>query len=188
METQDTSTGNFDQAFSESVIDSFDFDFPPPSGGHVNWFCIDGEAMKSSIKGKIDLRKRVTSISINCSMRVDANILVQCSDNIPRDPYLSVFNTTSLGCLQRMDLSNLELHPSQKDAIRCLHYDDSCNEILLPLVDYRLRYQKWGHRIYGYPSPYLRMSILQHPRPPPMTPLSSSAAILGHKMPNASPL
>jgi len=76
METQDTSTGNFDQAFSESVIDSFDFDFPPPSGGHVNWFCIDGgttllgEAMKSSIKGKIDLRKRVTSISINRSIPI----------------------------------------------------------------------------------------------------------------------
>jgi hypothetical protein len=42
MGTQDTSTGNFDQAFSESVIDSFDFAFPVPKGDHVNWFCIDG--------------------------------------------------------------------------------------------------------------------------------------------------
>jgi monoamine oxidase len=132
METQDTSTGNFDQAFSESVIDSFDFDFPVPKGDHVNWFCIDGgtsllgEAMKSSVKGSVDQPKRVTSISIDRSIKSDANILVQCSDEKPRDPYVSVFNSTSLGCLQRIDLSNLELHPSQKDAIRCLHYDNSC--------------------------------------------------------------
>lgn len=132
METQDTSTGNFEQAFSESVIDSFDFEFPVPPGGHVNWFCIDGgtslltDAMKSRIKGKISQPKRVTSISMDRSMKVDANILVRCSDQKPLDPYVAVFNTTSLGCLQRIDLSDLELHPSQKDAIRCLHYDNSC--------------------------------------------------------------
>jgi monoamine oxidase len=42
-----------------------------------------------------------------------------------RLPYTSVFNTTSLPCLQRIDFTGLDLHPSQKDAIRILNYDDS---------------------------------------------------------------
>ena len=39
METQNTSTNLFDQAFSESVMDSFDFNNPKPD---VKWWCIDG--------------------------------------------------------------------------------------------------------------------------------------------------
>ena len=39
METQNTSTNLFDQAFSESVMDSFDFDNPKPN---VMWWCIEG--------------------------------------------------------------------------------------------------------------------------------------------------
>jgi monoamine oxidase len=122
------------------------------------------EAMKSSIKGNIDQPKRVTSISIDRSIKSDANILVQCSDKKPRDPYVSVFNSTSLGCLQRIDLSNLELHPSQKDAIRCLHYDNSCK------VGIKFSHPWWitvcGIKSGGTaPSPHLRISLLQHQRP-----------------------
>jgi monoamine oxidase len=40
--------------------------------------------------------------------------------------YDTVFNTTTLGCAQRMDLTGAELHPAQKDALRALHYDASC--------------------------------------------------------------
>lgn len=39
--------------------------------------------------------------------------------------YATVFNTTTLASLQRMDLRGAELHPAQKDAIRSLHYDSS---------------------------------------------------------------
>jgi len=42
----------------------------------------------------------------------------------PRN-YSTVFNTTTLACMQRMDLRGAELHPVHKDAIRCLHYDAS---------------------------------------------------------------
>ncbi|KAK6357702.1 hypothetical protein TWF718_002011 [Orbilia javanica] len=126
METQDTSTNLFDQAFSESVIDSFDFN------GEVPWYCIDGgttlltEAMVRKLNTDIQTNKRVEAISIDRKSGEDGNMLVKCADeNEWRTGYSTVFNTAALGCLGRMDLSGLELHPSQKDAIRSLHYDHS---------------------------------------------------------------
>lgn len=134
METQDTSTNLFDQAFSESVMDSFDFDNPI---GNVDWFCIEGgttkltEAMTNAISTKPETDKRVNLITIDRSSSEDGNMSVQvASEPEPRHGYSTVFNTTTLGCLGRMDLRGLELHPSQKDAIRSLHYDDSAKVAL----------------------------------------------------------
>ncbi|KAI1214156.1 FAD/NAD(P)-binding domain-containing protein [Annulohypoxylon truncatum] len=126
METMNTSTNLFDQAFSESVMDSLDFDYP----GTPDWYCIDGgttllsDAMRNGIKTEIQTEKRVESISID---HEDGDMLtVKCADEpAPRQGYSTVFATPALGCLARMDLRGLELHPSQKDAIRSLHYDDS---------------------------------------------------------------
>jgi monoamine oxidase len=133
METLDTSSGLFDQAFTESVIDSFDFDNPK---GSVQWSCIEGgtslvaESMAKIIKGTVETGKRVSSIAINRLSDIAGentpNMIVKCADEAtPRNPYATVFNTTSLACLQRIDITQLELMPSQKDAIRALHYDDS---------------------------------------------------------------
>ncbi|KAK5996863.1 Putative bifunctional amine oxidase [Cladobotryum mycophilum] len=129
METQNTSTNLFDQAFSESVIDSFDFDYP---GTDVKWFCIEGgtslltDAITSKLSTPIQTGKRVDVITIDHESTEDGNMSVKvASEAEQRDGYATVFNTTSLGCLGRMDLRSLELHPSQKDAIRGLHYDDS---------------------------------------------------------------
>ena len=131
METHETATGLFDQAFSESVIDSFDFD-TPTGDGHVDWTCIAGgtsvvtEAMRTKIKGRIELNKRVNRISHTDAPNLnEANMRVRCADEPDTRSYVTVFNTTSLGCLQRIDLTEMSLHPSQKDAIRCLHYDNS---------------------------------------------------------------
>lgn len=141
METINTASGLFDQAFSESVIDSFDFDAP---GGHEKWTCILGgttlvsDAMQKQIKGPIERNKRVHNIRIDHNDSDDANMRVTCSDEpAPRDPYVTVFNTTSLACLQRMDLTGLDLHPTQKDAIRVLHYDDSAK------VAIKFKYPWW---------------------------------------------
>ncbi|KAI2464211.1 FAD/NAD(P)-binding domain-containing protein [Annulohypoxylon bovei var. microspora] len=128
METNNTSTNLFDQAFSESVIDSFDFDYPETH----EWYCIDGgttllsDAMHEKLKTKVETKKRVESISIDRGSSEDGNMSVKCADEPdPRSGYSTVFATPALGCLGRMDLRELELHPSQKDAIRSLHYDDS---------------------------------------------------------------
>ncbi|KAI1406314.1 hypothetical protein F4819DRAFT_441224 [Hypoxylon fuscum] len=130
METLNTSSNLFDQAFSESVMDSFDFDNPD---GHVKWFCIEGgtslltEAMTPmGIETIVNMNKRVEAISWNPELHEEGNMSIKCADEpTPRGGYSTVFNTTSLGCLQRMDLRTLQLHPSLRDAIRSVHYDHS---------------------------------------------------------------
>ncbi|KAF3930142.1 hypothetical protein ABW19_dt0208437 [Dactylella cylindrospora] len=126
METQDTSTNLFDQAFSESVIDSFDFN------NKVPWYCIYGgttlltDAMRAKLGTEVQTNKRVEAISIDRKSIEEGNMSVKCADETEwHKGYCTVFNTTTLGCLGRMDLRGLELHPSQKDAIRSLHYDHS---------------------------------------------------------------
>ena len=123
-----SASGLFDQAFTESVIDSLDFDYCVQP---VDWYCIDGGAsllvdkMLELIKGKVQLNKRVTSIAIDRTITSESNMVVKVSaEEVPRR-YATVFNTTSLACMERMDLEGAELHPAQKDAIRTLHYDTS---------------------------------------------------------------
>ncbi|KAI1174614.1 FAD/NAD(P)-binding domain-containing protein [Nemania sp. FL0916] len=99
METMNTSSNLFDQAFSE---------------------------IHEKLERKAETNKRVESISINWKLGRDkGNMSVKCADEPVRSGYCTVFATPTLGCLARMDLQSLELHPSQKDAIRSLHYDDS---------------------------------------------------------------
>lgn len=132
LETTNSASGLFDQAFSESVIDSLDFE------PNDDWTCILGgtslvsDAMQKKLKEKVQFKKRVSKISIDHKISKDSegnvkpNMFVTCAgEKETRDPYVTVFNTTSLACLQRIDLTDLDLHPSQKDAIRSLHYDDS---------------------------------------------------------------
>ncbi|KAK4224658.1 L-amino-acid oxidase [Podospora fimiseda] len=127
METQNTATDLFDQSFSESVIDSFDFD------GSANWYCIEGgttrvtDAMVASLKNTtISTKKRVVTIGQDTTVSDDGSIFLKvCGEQTPREGYSSIFSSAPLGCLARMDLDNFALHPSTRDAIRCLHYDDS---------------------------------------------------------------
>ncbi|RYP09077.1 hypothetical protein DL764_001498 [Monosporascus ibericus] len=134
METQNTSTGLFDQAFSESVMDSFDFD---NSVGEIEWRCIEGgtskliDAMQEGLRRKPEPAKRVQKMAINRSSKEDGNMSVHVAgEPEARTGYSTVFNTTTLGCLSRMDTSGLDLHPAQKDAIRSLHYDESAKVAL----------------------------------------------------------
>ncbi|XHG06501.1 hypothetical protein AWENTII_009693 [Aspergillus wentii] len=141
METMNTSSGLFDQGFSESVFDALDFDYGDEDGKNrgdndikYSWVCIEGgtslltDKMKKEIgEGKIQLNKRVDAISLDRHAEDKVNnVFVRCSDDPKKTTgYATVFNTTPLGCLQRMDLTGLELDHVQKDAIRCLHYDHS---------------------------------------------------------------
>ncbi|KXX80598.1 L-amino-acid oxidase [Madurella mycetomatis] len=130
METQNTATGLFDQAFSESVIDSFDFDNPIEN---VKWKCIEGgtslvtQAMQQSlVTTRLETGKRVEGIYHNTTNNAEGNLSIKVAgEDKARQGYSTVFATAPLGCLARIDLSTLALHPSTRDAIRCLHYDDS---------------------------------------------------------------
>ncbi|KAG2369167.1 flavin-containing amine oxidoreductase-domain containing protein [Suillus spraguei] len=71
---------------------------------------------------------RTTAIRIALN-RVHAKVevkLVTPSGQSSVHQYDSVFNTTPLPCSQSMDLADAELHPAQRDALRCLRYDTSC--------------------------------------------------------------
>ncbi|KAF5656476.1 l-amino acid oxidase [Fusarium heterosporum] len=129
LETQSTSTNLFDQAFSESVMDSCDFN---GCGEEVEWHCIKGgtgkviEAMETRIRGKVETGKRVRKMTLDQSSQAEDNMTVHVAgEPEPRAGYMTIFNTTTLGCLSRMDTSGLALHPVQKEAIRSLHYDES---------------------------------------------------------------
>lgn len=81
---------------------------------------------QASLSTAVQTNRRVEAISINHDSSDVGNMSVQCAGEAePRTGYSTVFATTTLGCLGRMDLRGLDLHPSQKDAIRSLHYDDS---------------------------------------------------------------
>ncbi|ENI06054.1 hypothetical protein COCC4DRAFT_39946 [Bipolaris maydis ATCC 48331] len=128
LETNNTGSGLFDRAFSESVMDSFDFTGYGKQA--IQWYCIDGgsslltRSMEMAIKQPVQHGKQVRGYTQNPETK-EIMVRVAGEHEGSRLPYTTVFNTTSLPCLQRMDLTNLNLHPSQKDAIRSLCYDDS---------------------------------------------------------------
>jgi hypothetical protein len=97
-------------------MDSFDFGTPIDD---VEWYCIEGgtsrvtEAMQENIKTKPETKKRVQKIAINRSSKSDGNMEVQVAgESEPRAGHCTVFNTTTLGCLSRIDTSGLDLHPA----------------------------------------------------------------------------
>ena len=130
----------YDQAFAEGVIDDLDFDyyseFVNPSK-KVKWRCVDGgtqlvpDKMNSMLKKpltKDDLKKRVTKIAFHRKDDEhpedgDTHLSVKVDGEEGMRRYMTVFATPTLACLQRIDLTELELLYEQKDAIRSLHYD-----------------------------------------------------------------
>ncbi|KAG1821131.1 uncharacterized protein BJ212DRAFT_1337791 [Suillus subaureus] len=129
LETNIAPSDFFDQAFTEYVILGSEFNDQKDYG----WKCIDGgssvaiSAMLNRIAPhKPEYCTTATRIALN---RVHAKVevkLVTLSGQSSVRQYDSVFNTTSLGCSQHMDLVDAELHPAQRDALRCLRYDTSC--------------------------------------------------------------
>ncbi len=128
-------SGLYDQSFSEGVIDSMDFDYYSSyikKDDEVKWWCIDGgtqlvpEAMNAKLKRplrKEDLGKRVSKIAYDRKDKGEAPMRVKVNGEEGTRSYMTVFATPTLACLQRMDLTGLELLYEQKDALRSLHYD-----------------------------------------------------------------
>jgi len=132
LETVSTSSGLFDQSFSESVVDSLDFDESPDEA----WKCVEGgasvviEAMLEKIQTKPALNTRVTRIALDRrgAKKKDPKMSVTFINSTGTEEtreYNTVFNTTTLACAQRIDFTSAELHPAQKDALRSVHYDAS---------------------------------------------------------------
>lgn len=107
----------------------------------VDWYCIDGgtarlpQAMRDQLgkqlPDKVGLNQRVKSIALqrdgppDPATKILGSSSIKVKVNEEKEPrkYAAVFNTTTLACLQRIDLTGLELLYEQKDAVRSLHYD-----------------------------------------------------------------
>ena len=98
----------------------------------VRWYCIDGGTqivpytMNNKLKKPLtekDLGKRVTKIGYSRGDNGLSPMTVKVDDEEESRKYMTVFATPTLACLQRIDLTELDLLYEQKDAIRSLHYD-----------------------------------------------------------------
>ncbi|KAL8791143.1 MAG: hypothetical protein Q9195_006040 [Heterodermia aff. obscurata] len=131
-EIYDTSTGLFDQSFTETVIDYADFNAAP----NTKWYRIDGGIQKitdamanylasptwpgpGSATINVTTQSPVVALSDNKNTE---KISVTVAGQQPVE-YDMVFNTTAMGPLQRMDLQGLGLPDNILTGIRSLSYD-----------------------------------------------------------------
>ncbi|KAM9957008.1 hypothetical protein ACTFIR_003745 [Dictyostelium discoideum] len=127
LETMDTGTGLYDMAFSETIMDYFDF-----SAGD-EWLCIDGgtdiivnSMVKTLRPGCIEQGKIVTKVSRVVGKKGDvSNLKVDFLDGTEGRLFKHVISTGTLASLRRVDLSDLKLSHNKRTAIRSLHYDHS---------------------------------------------------------------
>ncbi|KAG2151158.1 flavin-containing amine oxidoreductase-domain containing protein [Suillus bovinus] len=132
-ETFEDSTGSYDRALTEAVLESLAF--AKADSGIVEWKCFNGgsqvltEYMTDYITkkkpGAIKLNNRVTCISQDTdTMKVSARNTVNGKVTTAYT-YSHVISTTPLPCLRAMDLSGAGLNVMQKNALRKLQYGPS---------------------------------------------------------------
>ncbi|KAM5341884.1 hypothetical protein ACJ41O_014915 [Fusarium nematophilum] len=140
LETATYGTGWYDQALSECVLEELDFGTPAQEKypGKQWWWCIDGGAqrvaklMKDKIKQPVQFNSQVEAINAHVEKRGNPEDYVPVTLSINRQgektkkDYFAVFNSTTLGALQRMDLKDAGLLWGTKQAIRALGYGASC--------------------------------------------------------------
>ncbi|PWW76289.1 amine oxidase [Tuber magnatum] len=134
METMDASTLSYDLAFSETIIDSIDFDYPHgPNHSRetvTEWFCVDGgtcvvtDRMAKKIRTNILYNRRVTAIAMDDPTSDDPamKISVQGHPEYERKRYSHVISTAPLSCMRAMDLGQAGLDYAQNQALRGLGY------------------------------------------------------------------
>ena len=143
LETQNSATGWFDQAFTENVLESLAFDYydfatkieppykkgDPPRDGE--WYCIEGgtEELIASLAEKhhkqISYETRVKKMVLHRQSTDGHAKVAVYAQGSKEDSFDAVINTSTLGALQKMDTTQMEFSYSLKAAIRSLHYDTS---------------------------------------------------------------
>ncbi|KAL9567493.1 hypothetical protein ACKAV7_008443 [Fusarium commune] len=154
LETATYGTGWYDQALSQCVLDELDFGTPKQTelekelGEKVQyWWCIEGGAqrvaklMRDKIKQPVQFSSQVEAINAhpkdpdrrNPDKYVPITLSVDRMDpktktvkETDKKGYFAVFNSTTLGALQRMNLKDAGLLWGTKQAIRSLGYGASC--------------------------------------------------------------
>ncbi|KAI1940051.1 hypothetical protein LOZ66_002486 [Ophidiomyces ophidiicola] len=123
METFNGGTNWYDQAHSETVLESLDFAFD----NATKWYCILGGAqelakrMEAKLVHKPAYERRVTAIK--------ATNLLQMEITVKGEPkplrYAGIFCSVPLGCLRQIDTSEARLNYATKQAMRSLGYGAS---------------------------------------------------------------
>ncbi|KAM0350645.1 hypothetical protein ACHAPU_003131 [Fusarium lateritium] len=165
LETFNGGTDWYDQAHSETVLESLDFEF----SDETKWYCVLGGAqqlakkMEEKVVHKPKYYSPVTSIRALDKMKVELDVRTQHATEVLT--YDAVLSTTTLGCLGRIDTRHAGLRYPVKQAIRSLGYGTSCKVAIKfsrawwihDLKDFNIREAGLGHsdlslRTCVYPS------------------------------------
>jgi hypothetical protein len=142
--TYHSASGWFNEAFAENVLESLAFGYDDK----VDWYCIEGgtgkliDNLTNHIQeDKIKKKHWVTRIALCKEDQKDNDFPMEVEFDIKtkedkagkqvniyksdKQHYSAVINTTTLGALQKMDLTGMALPYGMKTAIRVLHYDTS---------------------------------------------------------------
>ncbi|KAJ4377537.1 hypothetical protein N0V83_000362 [Neocucurbitaria cava] len=147
LETTESASGWFDMAFTENVFESLAFSYSDASNQDkdkeekpTEWYCINGgtsitvdRLVKTLDNGKIFSGKVVNKMVLQAELQAGEaplhSVAVTMRDYTSKVEetrvYSAVINTTTLGALQKIDLTGMELPYGMKSAIRILRYDTS---------------------------------------------------------------
>ncbi|KAF4448614.1 hypothetical protein F53441_7989 [Fusarium austroafricanum] len=147
LESATYGTGWYDQSLTECVLEELDFGTPETPGVNY-WWCVDGGSqtiarrMAKMIKKPVQYNSQVVAIDAQVALRKEkekdrkegkevddyTSMKLRINKNhlVKEKEYFAVFNSTTLGALQRMDLKDAGLLWGTKQAIRALGYGASC--------------------------------------------------------------
>ncbi|KAI0951722.1 hypothetical protein AcV7_007740 [Taiwanofungus camphoratus] len=130
LETFDRSTGWYDQALTETVLESMAFAFPTQDGADtIKWFCVRGgsEVITDTMKKRLNVKPTCNAPAVSVSLVENKNDSLKTKVEVGLasgqvKSYAHVINTTTLPCLRAMDLTSAVLDSEQSTALRELQY------------------------------------------------------------------
>lgn len=121
-----------------------DFEFDDTT----KWYCVEGgaqvlaEKMEKKLKQKPTYESTVTKIQAQGHMKME--VQYQKNGKVNSKTYAGVFNSTTLGCLKRIDTTAAGLNYATKQAIRSLGYGPAAK------VGIRFKSPWWIHKLGKY--------------------------------------
>ena len=126
------------------MLESLDFEYDDST----NWYCILGGAQQLAIKMEATLQQKPTYESRVTAIRAMGTNKMEVdfgdANGEHTNTYAGVFNSTTLGCLKRMDTSLAGLNYATKQAIRSLGYGASSK------VGIKFKRAWWIHDLKDY--------------------------------------
>ncbi|KAF8527728.1 hypothetical protein BDD12DRAFT_919552 [Trichophaea hybrida] len=133
LETFNGGTNWYDQAHSETVLESLDFEYYDQADEN-KWWCVLGGAQQLALRMENSLNNKPAYLSRVTAIRVLDKLVMEIDIERPacgwesgkeKKKYNGVFNATTLGCLKRIDTRTTNLSYSIQQAIRSLGYGPS---------------------------------------------------------------